>query len=93
MFEQNDFPDFNFEVEDQLTEEMVLIDISTPPPAFHLVHFYTEATFSLSQKTRLNIGLGVNNLFDTTYRNYLNRLRFFADDLGRNFTLQLQLNY
>ncbi|WP_299128778.1 TonB-dependent receptor [uncultured Winogradskyella sp.] len=93
VFEQNDFPDFNFEVEDQLTEEMVLIDISTPPPAFHLVHFYTEATFSLSQKTRLNIGLGVNNLFDTTYRNYLNRLRFFADDLGRNFTLQLQLNY
>jgi len=93
VFEQNEFPDFNFEVEDQLTEEMVLIDISTPPSAFHLIHFYSEATFDLSEKTKLNIGLGVNNIFDESYRNYLNRLRFFADDLGRNFTLQLQLNY
>ncbi len=93
VFEQNEFPNFNFEVEDQLTGEMILLDISTPPPAYHLLHFYSEATFALGEKTDLNVGLGINNLFDTSYRNYLNRLRFFADDLGRNITLQLQLNY
>ena len=93
VFEQNEFPDFNFEVEDELTGEMVLLDISTPPPAFHLLHFYSEATFELSNKTKLNVSLAVNNIFDTSYRNYLNRLRYFADELGRNVLLQLQLNY
>ncbi len=93
VFEQNEFPDFNYEVLDQFTGQEFAIDISTPPPAYHLVHFYSEATFDISEKTSLNVALGVNNIFDTSYRNYLNGLRFFADELGRNITLQLQLNY
>lgn len=93
VFEQNEFPDFNFETLNPTTGETVLLDISTPPPAYNLFHFYSEASFALSPKTNLNVAFGVNNILNTTYRNYLNRLRFFADDLGRNFTLQLQLNY
>lgn len=93
VFEQNNYPDFNFETYIAATDEMVLVDISTPPPAFHLLHFYSEATFNLSENTDLNIGLSVNNIFNTSYRAYLNRLRYFADDLGRNITLQLQINY
>lgn len=93
VFEQHEFPNFNFDIENQLTGEMSTIDISTPPPAYQLLHFYSEATFNLNNKTRLNVAFGVNNILNTSYRNYLNRLRFFADDLGRNFTLQLQINY
>ena len=93
VFEQNEFPDFNFETFNPTTGENVLLDISTPPPAYNLFHFYSEANFTLSAKTNLNVALGINNLLNTSYRNYLNRLRFFADDLGRNITLQIQLNY
>lgn len=93
VLEQNEFPDFNFEVENELNGEMTTIDISSPPPAYHLLHFYSEATFPLHKKTRLNIGIGIHNLLDTSYRNYLNRMRYFADDLGRNITLQIKLNY
>jgi iron complex outermembrane receptor protein len=93
VFKQNEFPDFDFEVEDQLTGAMIPIRISQPPPAYHLLHFFSEATFPLSEKTSLNVAFAVNNIFNTSYRNYLNRLRFFADDLGRNITLQVQLNY
>jgi iron complex outermembrane receptor protein len=93
IFEQNEFPDFNFDIRDQITNETFLVDVSTPPAAYHLLHFYSEATFDLSTETSLNVSLGVNNLLDTTYRNYLNRLRFFADDLGRNISIQLQINY
>ncbi len=93
VFEQNEFPDFNFEVVNQLNGEVTRIDISTPPPAYHLLHFYSEATFAFSDKTSFNVAFGINNLLDTSYRNYLNQLRFFADDLGRNVTLKLQLNY
>jgi len=93
VFEQNEFPDFDFEITDLLTGEEFTIPVSQPPPAYHLLHFYSEATFSLSKKTSLNVAFGINNLFDTSYRNYLNRLRLFADELGRNLTLQILLNY
>ena len=56
-------------------------------------HLSSELTLKMSKKTSLNIGLGVNNVFDTSYRNYLNSLRYFADELGRNIILQLKLNY
>ncbi len=93
VFEQNEFPDFNFELDNQLNGQNTTVDISTPPPAYHLMHFSTEATFPFNEKTNLNVTLGINNLLDTSYRNYLNQLRFFSDELGRNITLQLQFNY
>lgn len=93
IFEQNDFPDFNFETLNPTTQQMVLVDISTPPPAYHLLHFRSDITMPLSEKTNLNLGLTVSNIFNTSYREYLNRLRYFADDLGRNVMLQVKLNY
>ncbi|SEB41766.1 iron complex outermembrane recepter protein [Tenacibaculum sp. MAR_2009_124] len=93
VFEQNEWPDFNFTVVDRLTNEEVAINISNPPPAYHLLHFNSEATFPLSKNTSLNINFGVNNIFNTNYRNYLNQLRFFANELGRNYTLQFTFKY
>lgn len=93
VFEQNEFPDFNFETLNPTTGENVRLDISTPPPAYNIFNFYSEVKFDLGLKTSLNVDFGVNNILNTSFRNYLNRLRYFADDLGRNITIQLQLNY
>ena len=93
VFEQTEFPDFNFNTFIATTNETVLVDISTPPPSFDLFHFYSEMTFPISNKTNLNVALNITNLLNTNYRSYLNRLRYFADDLGRNISLQLQLTY
>lgn len=93
VFEQNEYPDFNFDITDLVTGEAIEIDISTPPPAYTLFHLYSEATFELNNKSSLSMTLSVNNLFDMNYRNYLNRLRFFADELGRNVTIQFKLNF
>lgn len=93
VLRQNEYPDNNFEVFIPSTEENVLVDISTPPPAYHLLNFKSDITFGVSQKTNLNIGLSIQNILNVSYRDYLNRLRYFADDLGRNFMLQLKLNY
>ncbi len=93
VFEQNEFPDFNFETQNPTTGETVLLDISTPPAAYSLFHFFGQATFDINQRTSLNMSLSVNNIFNTTYRNYLNRLRFFADEIGRNIQLQFKLNF
>ena len=87
VFRQNEFPNTNFEV--VLPESVEYIDISTPPDAYHLLHLNITAAI----RSDMQVGLYVNNLLNTSYRNYLNRLRYYADDLGRNITLQLKYNY
>ena len=87
VFRQNEFPNTNFEV--VLPDSIQTVDISTPPDAYHLLNFNTSVDLSSS----LHLGVSVNNVFNTPYRNYLNRLRYYADDLGRNISIQLQFNY
>ncbi len=91
-FEQKEFPsEFNYTVA-IANQDDILVDLS-PPPAYHLMHLQSEIRLPAFKKSSLHIRFSVNNIFNTNYRNYLNRLRFFADDLGRNVKLQLQLNY
>jgi iron complex outermembrane receptor protein len=39
------------------------------------------------------VGVAITNLLNTSYRNNLNRLRYYADDLGRNVLLNIKFNY
>lgn len=93
IFEQNRFPDNNFDVFIPSRNETVEVDINAVPKAFHLLHFYSEVTLDAFKNSKLNIALSINNILNTTNRDYLNRLRYFADNIGRNVMLQLQLNY
>ncbi len=93
VFEQSQFPNNDFDAFIATTNTFTTVNISKPPQAFHILNFYTEATFKTSKKTNLNIALNVNNIMNTNYRTYLNRLRYFADDLGRTIQIQLQFNY
>ncbi|WP_340169172.1 TonB-dependent receptor [Lacinutrix sp.] len=92
VFKQNEFPnEYNYTVA-IANEDDINVDLS-PPPAYHLMHIQGELTLPVFKQSNLNIRLSVDNVFNTKYRNYLNRLRFFADEMGRNIKLQLQLNY
>jgi len=86
--EQNEFPTEYKNADGDDIE----VDLS-PPSAYHLIHFESEITLPVAKQSSLKIRLHVNNVFNKSYRNYLNRLRFFADELGRNISLQLQFNY
>ncbi len=95
VFRQNHFPNYNFEtniiVNNALTP--VLVDISSPPKGYHLLHFYSEMTFKINKKNSLTTSFSVQNIGNTTYRDYLNRQRFFVDETGRNIQIQLKFNY
>lgn len=93
VFRQNEFPNNNFEVFLPQTETFELVDVSSPPDAFHLLHFGANMDFALNNQSNLDVGLKITNLLDTSYRSYLNRLRYYADDLGRNITLTIKINY
>ena len=93
VFAQNEYPDNNFEIFLPFTQTTELLDVSTPPDAYHLINFNSSIDFKLTENSSLTVGLRVTNLFNTSYRNYLNLLRFYSDDMGRNILLNLKFNY
>ncbi|CAM4113446.1 TonB-dependent receptor [Zobellia nedashkovskayae] len=93
VFRQNEYPDNNFEVYIPETETYEIVDVSTPPGAYHLLNFNSSIDFNITQKSQLTVGFKVTNLLNNSYRNYLNRLRYYADELGRNYLLNLKFNY
>lgn len=70
-----------------------LNQLSPPPAAFHLLHFQNSIDLNWFQNTKVQLSFNINNLLNTSYKDYLNRLRFFADELGRNFQIQIHINY
>jgi len=90
---QSRYPNNNFEQFIPSTGTNVLIDISTPPRAYHLLHFASSIILNKQNSTPIVLGINVNNIFNTSYRDYLNRLRYFTGDIGRNVMLSLKINY
>ena len=62
------------------------MDLAPPPASYHLFNFYLGGTFK-GKKNEPQLRLGIENLTNTRYRNYLDRQRYFADAIGRNFIL------
>ena len=84
---QRQYPDNNFTytfIENGALVERT-IDISSPPGQFHLMHLSLETML----KEKIRISLTAENIFALDYRNYLNRLRYFAGETGRNIRLEL----
>ena len=71
----------------EITREEV--PISLPPNAYHLIH--SEATYSINKNWEIR--LEVENIFNVDYRNYLNRLRYFAGETGRNIRLEVSYTF
>jgi iron complex outermembrane receptor protein len=93
VFRQNEFPNNNFDVYIPTEETFELLDTSTPPNAYHLVNFNSSMEFILNRGNKLKLNFKVRNFFDTIYKDYLNRLRYFTHDLGRNFILSAKYSF
>ncbi|OLY92319.1 iron complex outermembrane recepter protein [Cnuella takakiae] len=65
-------------------------DYQAPPPAYFLVHTDAATTVRLGQ-VPVTFGLSVRNALNRSYRDYLNNLRFFTDEMGRNIQLRLKV--
>lgn len=67
-------------------------DILLAPEAYQLVNVNFNSEF-LINNTKVNTYAKVNNLLNVTYRDYLNRLRYFSDDIGRSITLGFKVSF
>ena len=92
-FRQNEYPNNNFEVYVPTTATYEIVDVSTPPKAYHLINLNSKVDIHLDENSSINLGFKINNLLNTRYKNYLNRLRYYSHDLGRNFVASLRYNF
>lgn len=67
-------------------------DFTLAPDGYNLLGFEVSTRLKFNQ-TRLRIFTKVNNALNARYRDYLNRQRYFADDLGINVILGATLNF
>ena len=93
VFRQNEYPNYNFEVYIPTQETYEILDTSTPPEAYHLINFNSSIDFKINPKNSLRLIFKIHNLFNKSYKNYLNRLRYFSDEVGRNFIFSLKYSF
>jgi iron complex outermembrane receptor protein len=63
-------------------------DYAEPPKGYALV----QLNWGVQWKN-VDLGIRVSNALNTTYRDYLNRFRYFADDQGRNISLRANVRF
>ena len=63
-------------------------DFSDPPPAYTLLSAEVSSELKVL-KNPLKLGVAIQNITGVSYRSYLNRLRYFADEQGRNITFRI----
>lgn len=64
-------------------------DYVAPPAAYFLMQ--VDAGMSIGKKHPIELSISVWNLLNTTYREYLNRFRYFADEQGRSVVVRLTI--
>ncbi len=61
-------------------------DYTSPPPSYHLFNAYASRRFTI-YKQDIQANLGIENFFNVLYRDYMDRMRYFSHQMGRNITL------
>ena len=76
----------NREVE--VTPDSEIFDFMDAPDGFFLGHVRWEW-----KRKKLGGQIEISNVLNTRYRDYLNQMRYFADELGRNFIFTINYNF
>jgi iron complex outermembrane receptor protein len=64
-----------------------------PPPNAYFLLGFGAASSLLFKESSLKFRFNIENLLNEKYRDYLNRLRYFADDLGINISIGVNYTF
>lgn len=67
-------------------------DYKDAPNAYMLLSFDASSTVNIN-KEHIEVGLTINNLLNTTYREYMNAFRYFSDEQGRSIVIRLKYHF
>ena len=74
--------------EEEITLQSEIFDFKDAPDGYFLAHLRWAWKFN-----KLGGQIEIRNMFNTPYRDYLNQMRLFADDLGRNFLITINYDF
>lgn len=80
--------EFHFQKQNITSEE----DFGPIPEAFNLFNLNISTSRAIAHK-QFRLYIRGENLFNTRYRSYTNRLRYFADERGRNIVLGCNVEF
>lgn len=67
--------------------------VAFTPDAYHLLGIDAGATIDLGRGQRLDVALVGENMLDLQYKEYTNRSRYYAHDMGRDMRLMLRWEF
>lgn len=67
-------------------------DYKAAPDAYTLVNLNASATIVFNRQP-VALSVGVRNLLNTAYRDYLNSMRYFTDETGRNINFRITVPF
>ena len=67
-------------------------DFVAPPSSYYLSGLKLSTNF-IFPKYKIRCFVKADNLFNVAYRDYLNRQRYFADDIGRSITVGINAKF
>lgn len=63
------------------------------PPAYHLFGAGIGTDVTIFSKNDMKLSLQANNLLNKMYKDYTNRFRYFAHEMGRNVQFRMNFNF
>jgi iron complex outermembrane receptor protein len=67
-------------------------DYAEPPSSYHLFNIKGGGTYNLGQR-QVSFGITAENLFNTLYKDYMNRFRYYTHDMGRNISIRFAYKF
>lgn len=67
-------------------------DYAVPPGSYHLMQLSGGTSIKIGEQD-LGFNFSVDNLFNTLYKDYMNRYRYYTHDMGRNTTIRLAYKF
>ena len=67
-------------------------DYVAPPKGYALVNAQMTYEFKVRNQA-VDVSLELNNIFNESYRDYLNRFRYYSDEIGRNIGLKIKVPF
>ncbi len=68
-------------------------DYVSPPSAYFLLAAQLGVSKKRGEEQSVQFILSCSNLTNTVYRDYMNRFRYFTNDLGRNWNIKMLLPF
>ncbi|MFT6503544.1 MAG: iron complex outermembrane receptor protein [Crocinitomicaceae bacterium] len=67
-------------------------DYVDPPEGYTVLNFAAGIDIPLKRNS-ISLGISANNLLNVRYRDYMNRFRYFADEMGRNVSVRATIPF